>query len=243
MSHLKTIVYASDWHVPHHDPKLFKGFLRFLRDIKPDEVILGGDVLDLESVSSHGGNPTPPKLVAEVGAGKAFLDQVVAAAPRALISYIEGNHEDRLARYIADKAPTLEKSLSIPSLLKLDERGIQYYRYGEVLFRGRLGFTHGFYVGESHAAQHLRKFGCCLVYGHTHRPQTYTAGIAGDKVRGTFGMGCMCGTKKVPYIKGRPSGWQQGFGVFYVDQDGSFYPYTVMANDSAFVWNGKVYGG
>lgn len=243
MKRPRMIVFASDWHVPFEDKDLLKAFLQFCRDHKPDEVILGGDVLDGESLSSHGGNPSPPKLKDEIAAGKAFLDKIRAANPRADITYLSGNHEDsRLQRFIADNAPTLHGVLDIPTLLGLPERRIAYHPYGEVVFRGKLGFTHGFYCGDSHAKQHITKFGCNLVWGHTHRPQLYTVGIAGDKVRGGFGVGCMCGTRNVPYIKGRPSGWTQGFGVFYVEEDDSFTPYLVLCNDSGFVWNGKRYG-
>lgn len=238
------VVFGSDFHVPHHDKKLFRGFLKFCRDHKPDEVILGGDIIDNEASSEHGGNPSPPKLVDEARATRAFLDEVRKANRKAKITFLGGNHdEDRLERMLAHKAPTLVGAVTLPNLLGLKERDIDFHPYGTVLFRGRLGFTHGFYYNETHAQMHARKFGCNVVYGHSHRPQLYTCGIAGEKVRGAFGVGCMCTTQDVHYIKGRPSGWQQGFGVFYIAPDGSFTPYLVLCNDSSFIWNGKRYGG
>lgn len=238
---LKKIVFASDFHVPHHDKVLFAGWRQFLKDEKPDEVILGGDVLDLASVSSHG-DVDPPRLLDEIAAGNDFLDDVQSAAPNAVLTYLEGNHEARLARFLGDEVPTLQGVCTVPELLHFERRGIATEPYGSVTFRGRLGFTHGFFTGDGHAAVHARRFGANVCYGHTHRPQSFTTGIAGDKVRGAFGQGCMCPTKNVPYIKGRPSSWMQSFFVAYVDErSGDFFPYTVLCNDSHFVWNNKVY--
>jgi predicted phosphodiesterase len=238
----KMVVFASDFHVPHEDPDLLEAFLKFCRDTKPDEVILGGDIMDNAASSAYGGNANKPKLIDEVNACRTFLDKVRSANPRATITFLGGNHDqDRLERFIADHAPTLEGCVDLPTLLGLPERDIKFHPYGEVVFRGKLGFTHGFYFNDTHAQQHVRKFGCNLVWGHTHRPQMYTCGIAGDEVRGGFGVGCMSKTKDVPYLKGRPSGWLQGFGVFYVEPDGNFYPYLVLCNDSSFIWAGKKY--
>lgn len=236
----RMVVFASDFHVPHHDKTLFAGWRQFLKDTCPDEVILGGDVLDLGSMSGHG-DADQHLLMDELAAGNDFLDEVDSAAPAAQKTFLHGNHCDRVDRFLAERAPSLKGIVDLTERLRLTERGYSVHKYGEVVFRGSLGFTHGFYCGEGHAAVHARRFGANLVYGHTHRPQTYTTGIAGDKVRGAFGQGCMCPTKNVPYIKGRPSGWCQSFFVAYIEPNGDFYPYTVMANDSHFVWAGKRY--
>lgn len=236
----KMIVFASDFHVPNHDAVLFAGWRQFLKDTSPDEVILGGDVLDLGSMSGHG-DADSHRLMDELAAGNDFLDEVDSAAPFARKTFLCGNHCDRVDRFLAARAPSLKGAVDLSGRLGLTQRGYEVHKYGEVIFRGHLGFTHGFYCGESHASVHARRFGSNLVYGHTHRPQSVTVGIAGDKVRGVWGQGCMCPTKNVPYIKGRPSGWQQSFFVAYVEENGDFFPFTVMVNDSHFIWSGKRY--
>lgn len=242
MAKSKCIAGIFDVHVPDHDRALWRAFLKWCRDVKPDEIIIGGDFLELESCSSHGGNPRPPLLSEEITAGKAALRQLREANPRATLTYLEGNHEHRLSRHLSNGAPTLSGSLHLPDLLELRSFGCTWVDYGKVITRGKIGFTHGFWASDAHAKKHLSEYGHSIAYGHTHRPQVYTRGSLAGDVHGAFGMPCMRGLD-AQWLHNRPCGWMQGFGVFYVLDDGSFHPYTVLANRSRFVWNGKHYSG
>lgn len=237
----KLVCWMSDIHVPYEDKKLIDTVLKWCRDQKPDVVVLGGDILDVNSCSSYTDSGIPSLLVDEVAAGNSFLDRVQAANPNADFIYLEGNHERRAAKFISDKAPSLNGALTLQAMLHLKERGIRFFPYGHVHFIGKLGFTHGTLTGQQYAAAHLRKYGCSLVLGHMHKFQTFTQGIAGDKVRGVFGMGCLCPTTSVPYIDG-PSSWQQGFGAIHVAKNGSFWVNPIIANEGKFLYGNKMYG-
>lgn len=238
-------IFASDWHVGHHDRPLLKAFRSFCRDrrlTKNDQIILGGDVGDFASVSSHG-DVNPPRLIDEAAELNDFLDEIQDVAGRAKVVYLFGNHEARVDRFIGQQAPTLQGITSVSELLHLDDRGIEYHPYGHVHFVGKLGHTHGAFAGDNHAIQHYRRFGCNLVYGHTHRPQSYIASIREGHVRGAFGQGCMA-PKTAPYIKGRPTAWMQSFHIAHVDlRTGHFFPNTLLCDDGAFMYDGKVYRG
>lgn len=237
---IRVVQWLSDIHVPWEDKKLVEQVLQWSRDHKPDIVVLGGDILDLASCSQHG-DGIPPLLMDEIDAGNAFLDRVRAANPKAEIVYLMGNHETRAARFIKANAPSLKGAFTLEHLLRFKERGIKWKPYGDVHFIGKLGFTHGTLTGQQYAAAHLRKYGCSLVLGHMHKFQTYTQGIAGDKCRGVWGIGCLCPTTNVPYIDG-PSSWQQGFAVAHVAANGAFWVTPVQVNDGIFVYGDKVYG-
>jgi predicted phosphodiesterase len=239
--HVRPIAIITDVHVPDHDQMLWANFLQWCRDEQPQEVIVGGDFLELESCSSHGGTVRPPMLKEDVEDGKAALDQLRAANPDAKITYLEGNHEDRLNRKVVNDAPALDGALSLPEMLELKERGIAWHKYGEVVMRGKLGVTHGWYTPVHHAKKHLEELGCSVMYGHTHRPQVYTRGKVGGTTHGAFGLPCMR-VLEAGWLKERPSGWMQGFGVVYPHEDGCFTPYVVLANRGTFVWNGRIYG-
>lgn len=235
------IAIICDVHVPDHDKLLWANFLQWCRDEKPSEIIICGDFLELESCSSHGGKVRPPLLLEDVAAGKFALDQLRAANPDAKIIYLEGNHEDRLKRKVVDNAPELNGALTLPELLGLKERGIPWYPYGEVVMRGKLGVTHGWWTSTHHAKKHLEELGCSIAYGHTHRPQVYTRGKVGGSTHGAFGMPCMR-ELEADWLKNRPTGWMSGFGVVYVHPDECFTLYMVLNNKGSFVWNGRIYG-
>lgn len=231
-----------DVHVPDHDPRLWRSFLEWCKDEKPSEVIIGGDFLELESCSEHGGVARPAMLTEELEAGRVALAELRRANPKAKLTYLEGNHETRLRRKVVHRLPEADGAITLPIKLEFEKLGITWHKYGDVVKRGKLGFTHGWWCNEHHAAKHLRKMKGSVAYGHTHRPQIYTEGSADGSVIGAFGMPCMR-SLNADWLDGQPTGWMQGFGVFYVHPDGQrFSPYMVLAFEGAFVWNGKGYG-
>lgn len=240
-SRIDPIVVIGDVHIPDHDPLLWANFLQWCRDEQPSEVVLCGDFLELESCSSHGGVARPSMLVDEIRAGREALDQLRAANPNAKITYLEGNHETRLSRKVIDRMPELDGSMTVPELLDLRGRGIEWFEYGEAIMRGKLALTHGWYTPMHHAKKHLEELGCSVMYGHTHRPQVYTRGKSDGSTHGAFGLPCMR-TLDAGWLHRRPSGWMQGFGVVYVHEDGCFSPFVVLVNNGTFVWSGRVYG-
>ena len=73
---IKCVTGIFDVHVPEQDMRTWRAWLRWCRDVKPDEVIIGGDFLELESGSQHGGVARPAALVDEIDAGKRALDEI-----------------------------------------------------------------------------------------------------------------------------------------------------------------------
>jgi UDP-2,3-diacylglucosamine pyrophosphatase LpxH len=246
MERPKMVVVVSDVHVPNNCPKATRAFLSFLKDHRGqiDKLILNGDIGDFEGVSSHAGS-VPYALEAELAELMQFLDQVRYCVGDACeIHYNEGNHEDRLQRYIMNNAPALNGLLSWHDQLDLAGRNITHSEYGKIhLITPKLAVTHGTFCGEYYAKATLIRYGISVIVGHSHRPQLHTMSVAGeesDAIRGCFGLGCLYPVSDIPYIKG-PTGWSQGFGVFYVMPDGTFTPYIVNMTKSKFVWAGKVY--
>jgi predicted phosphodiesterase len=242
MTRIAPIAGIFDVHVPDHDLRLWASFLDWCRDEKPSEVVIGGDFLELESCSQHGGVAQPAMFTQDIGAGREALAELRRANPRATLTYLEGNHESRLRRTTVALTPQMDGAVTIPEALDLPKLGIAWHKYGDVVRRGKLGFTHGWWTNEHHAAKHLRKAKESLTYGHTHRPQTFTEGSADGSVIGAFAMPCM---RKLDadWVNGAPTGWVQGFGVYYVHPDGQrFNAFPVLAFEGGFVWNGVAYG-
>jgi predicted phosphodiesterase len=237
----QTIAIVCDVHVPDHDRPTVRAFFEWCKHNKPDEIILAGDILELESCSGHGKIVRPPLLLEDRDAGRSFLDDVRKHNPRARLTYLEGNHETRLARKVVDRIPELSGAVSLPEMLELRQRGIAWHPYGEVIRRGKLGITHGAWTPTHHAKKHLEEFGCSIAYGHTHRPQTYTRGKVGGTTYGAFGLPCMR-TLNPAWLNNHPSGWMHGFGILYVMPTGHFNLYTVMMHGGRFIYGGREYG-
>jgi predicted phosphodiesterase len=143
---------------------------------KPDAVVLIGDVLSLNCLSEWDRNKRAKmenlRYGLEIGAGNKALD--LACLPKGKTIYIEGNHEDRLTRYL-DHDPTFAGMVGLPKDLFLAERGIKWVPYKEVHQIDGVSFTHipiagnGKPIGNPNVAQKaLRLFHNSVVFGHTH---------------------------------------------------------------------------
>lgn len=248
---IQTIVVLSDVHVPEHDGLFWKAVLLWLRDHRPDELIIAGDFGEFSSVSQHGGaNET--KLTEDLaGVGQA-LDQLrEAVGDSCHMTYLEGNHESRLPRATASWAPTFTGALDLPAMLELDRRGIQWVpEYAQPVQRGLLRVLHGHqvlgkYGPRHHAAKAADVYGSQphveIVYGHVHAAQQFSKPVAGGYVSATSaGCGRTVGADKVRWLAGREAGWHHGFVVAYV-HDGVAQVFNVKVRNGKFIWNGKAY--
>ncbi len=242
---VQTVISLSDIHLPYESPRALGAALAFVRDVKPDNIILNGDILDADSLSAHGDRPKEREFRVELEPVAGFLDHLRKIAPKAKLHFNEGNHETRFTRYIDRVAPALVGLTDVQKLLDLKKRGISWLPYGQVHFLGKLGFTHGTLHGVHYASAHLNAYGCSLVVGHTHRTQVFTRAVAGeagsDEARGVFGNGCLCPIS-ADYVKG-PTGWTNGFFYGTIElQTGNFSPHVITMSESRFWWGRTMYG-
>lgn len=248
----RCFVILSDVHVPEHDRPFWASMMRFIADMKPDEVILSGDFGEYGSVSQHGGG-FEAKLTDDLTAVKLALDELrTAAGADAKITYLEGNHESRLPRAIASWAPTLAGSLDLASQLELDKRGIEWVpEHKQPIRRGLLRVLHGHqllgkYGPKHHAAKAADIYGSSpgveIVYGHVHTTQNFTKAVAGGYVSAlSLGCGRTIGPDEVRWLQGREAGWHHGFGVAFAVGD-HVQVHSVRVIKGRFIWAGRPYG-
>ena len=236
---IKRVVVLPDIHCPTEDKKSVKAVLQFIKDFKPHELIILGDFVDNYSISSH--NKGKPGLVIghdvkqEYDACNALLD-TIQDVHKGKIVYLEGNHEFRSVRR-AQENPELKDILDIEKSLRLEERKIKYvlcYTKGEVYKIGKAYFTHGLYTNDHHAKKHASNFGTNIFYGHTHDVQAFSLTQRGkDRTVVGQSLGCLC--EEQGYMQGRPSKWQQAFGVFYFFPNGFFTYYVPRIFQHRFI--------
>jgi hypothetical protein len=174
------------------------------------------------------------------------LDQIQAAAPRAAIHYLEGNHESRVERWCVTAslrhrrdAQGLLDIYGPIARLGLKGRGINYYRsssrYHDLPVPGtiRLGdcaFTHGISYGRHATHDHAVRFGLSVVHGHTHRSQSTVIRTVGGGVVGAWCPGCLCQLQPL-YEATRPTDWSHGYGLQLVAKSGRFLTLNVPIVD------------
>ncbi len=159
------------------DTESLKAVLRYAADQSWHEVVLLGDVVDLDCLSSH--NHGKPKLVenqrlqADYDHANRFLDKLQKAVSRNAcsspkITYIEGNHEFRATRY-AEAFPAMAGKVEVPVNLRLNERGINWVPFwseGKLYRIGNAYFGHGRSTTKYHAQKNLTDYGVPYYYGH-----------------------------------------------------------------------------
>lgn len=252
----KKFFFGTDPHVRMRDGKVCgvdlatnNAVVQFLEAEGPwDGYIGGGDTADFNVISSHNlGNLRAVQgesVLGEYRAVDAYLRQhYIAAGMPKFFKIIEGNHDYRIERYI-DAHPELSGMLEMKRNLPDFVDWIPFWSEHQILTIGKASFIHGQHLAGNHPAAHLRDYGTNIFYGHTHDMVSSALRHHGsDNTKIAHSMGCLCDYNQ-EYMRGRPTKWQQGFGVFYFWPDGKFNFYPVMIFDHQFTApSGKHYSG
>lgn len=246
MQQLKRLWIFNDPHIPYHDKRAFDLMIRAMEDFKPDIVISNGDFLDCFSVSTYSKDPQRVfGLEQEIELAEAELDRVEAASPGAERVFIEGNHCDRLRRYLQDRAPELFAFVDVPKLLKLKKRGWRHVAYKDSITVGKLHITHDVgSAGRYNVFKALDTFQAPIVTGHTHRMAYVVEGDAtgGSQVSAQFGW--LGDVEQIDYmhkVKAKRD-WTLGFGYGYVNSRTSYvYLVPVPVVNYSVVVEGRLY--
>ncbi len=217
---LEKILFIPDSHIPYQDKAAFNLMLKAGKTFKPDHAIILGDFADFYGVSSHSKDPNRAlKLVEEVNDVKDALDQVKSIGAKNNV-FVAGNHEDRLERYLMDKAPELFNFISIPKILDLKAKGFSYTPYKQAYKIGKLNLTHD--AGNAGRYAHykaLDTFQHNVIIGHTHRLGYAVEGNAQGERHVAAMLGWLGDVKEINYMHQVKAAkdWTLGFGIGYLD--------------------------
>lgn len=189
-----------------------------------DCVVNAGDNLDLPAFGSHRSAPgymTTTQNALTRASEEAAIQRAIAKD--AEISWIEGNHEQRLTNFLIDKAPQLlglgrvpidgeeEPPVnSVPFLCRFDEYDVNWvgpYPDGEIWINDHLRFEHGRLYGSSPGTTSPKylKDGVSVGFGHIHRAemvQETRHTPRGPRTHFAGSPGCLCRLdSKVPSAK------------------------------------------
>jgi len=217
--------------------------LKAARRFRPDVVVVLGDYVDFNAVSSHPKDLRRTRFVAEELEDAATgLDELDGLGAHARI-YIGGNHDRRLAVYIAARAPELFGIHTVEGALELKRRGWQYVPYGEAFKLGQLRITHDIgYTGKYALHQSQADFGTSLVIGHSHRLALIGVGTAEGETLIAASFGWLGDATKIDYLHSTKVSrdWMHGFGLGYIHRDGTVDIVPVPIRNGRCVIEGRV---
>lgn len=249
-----TAVVINDAHCPFQDEGALRPVMQFITDLQPDVIFINGDMIDFSGISRFSTNPLRAlsgheiRVITEHGQKHPNTDLVLqaaiqrelnetyivlqrirAAAPRAKLHYIFGNHEYRMFRYLIDRAPELVgitkagsdqagiEVLDLGYLLRFDELRINkvfsgqkesFMRWGRHLVVGHFDMVrkHSGWTAKSL----LEDKSISLIQAHTHRVGSFFKTTFGGEVLQSHENGCLCSLS--PEYMTTPN-WQQGLCV------------------------------
>lgn len=169
-----TVVGIFDLHGEFREEKLFQAQLELVRDLQPDLVVLGGDTDNFDIISrwQHKllSRMSPLQIHKairkEIDEGKRIRERVREVAGSATVIEVEGNHGDRLRKYLSDDLQEgWETSIEWRGL---NETLDHYYNRAGVFIRPDFLVRHGATTAQYPAAKEFRDCRCSGWTGHLH---------------------------------------------------------------------------
>lgn len=219
---MKRLFFFPDLHAPYHDERAFEVALKAREHFRPHYTITLGDWADFYAVSAHSKDPRRVHLLdRETDVAKACLRCIDDLGDYK--KFLGGNHEYRLERYLMDKAPALFNFVRINDVLNLEGLGWDYTPYQSDLRIGRLSITHDVgNAGPSADSKSRDVYEGNVVIGHTHRMGVSYKGNAKGKSHVGAMFGWLGDRTKIDYThKVRAMQWQLGFGIGFLEKDGT----------------------
>ena len=241
---IKRVVVTPAKHFPLHDQKAINVLCKTIEIVKPDAYVDLGDVGEWEAFSAwkFKRKKAPPleyliedfkKDVKDVNSGMDMIDESLDKANCKERYITEGNHDNWL-NLAVEKYPYIPQ-YKFANAVYLAVRGYIYYPFGKHLKIGKLYFYHGHqYGGQYHAANHLRKLGCNVMYGHWHDLQQMSATHM-DGAKSAWSIGCLkdMSPKSNNWLDNRRINWAHAFAI--VD----FFNKGLFTVDIIQIINGK----
>jgi hypothetical protein len=229
----ETAVILCDIHLPYESQEHVEVALDYaFTHHNPRHIILDGDLVDFMKISRFVSPSDAMPLVAEISYAVEWLEKLRKRFPRHKITYIQGNHEERLQRFIWTRSPELDglKGLNVKDQLELERLNIHFVdnmklkrESGKFYSIGKLTILHGHELGIcpniNPARQYFLKALDNVFCGHVHKVNDHYDTTVRDETKGAFVCGCLCDMH--PAYKPQ-NGWVAGFALAHFEADGMF---------------------
>lgn len=244
-----------DMHAGFHDPVACTLAEAIARDAQPDVIVNMGDGVDCYQISKYDRDKRRAvTLQQDIDAARSMWFNIRNATPNSAAFWLEGNHENRLAKMwgrVPDLAAqvlmlrNVQRELDWPLLLDVDGVGTTWVPVEQqpaVNIVPKIILEHGSVVRSEAGVSgqyEMRKFGRSGASGHTHR-------LASFKRRDLNGVatwietGCLCLLDGQPY--GRHFNWQHGVVHIEWNPDRKLMTETLIGlRDGRAFWRSREY--
>lgn len=214
------ILVVGDAHVTNNQSlRRFKWMNDYMERSNPNYVVFIGDFLTLNSLSAWDRDKRllmeQRRYFKEIDAGNQALDYLHFPKETRVI-FLEGNHEDRLTRYLNYHPEFAEGDISIPNQLRLNERGFKWIPYRSYFILNGIHFTHIPFgtirevTGVDICSKVQQVTVNTTVFGHTHRLHTACVHKHGQKhLQQILNVGCFF-EEEEEYVQGRVTNYWKG---------------------------------
>jgi hypothetical protein len=226
----QTILVGADFHDRECDPFALKIFIETAARAQPETIVLGGDIFDLPEMGKYTTDPRAWDVVGRIRfVHNEILAPLRAVCPKAQIDLIEGNHEARIIRHLADKTPSMLVILADLMDMKIEDLlGLKKYQVNYVAKADLASWTKGDQLKE--IKRNFKVYhDCFLVHHFTDQGKAkQMPGVSGHSHKHlswsyespTFGsyefhqMGAMH-IRDATYTDGEK--WSNGFALAHID--------------------------
>lgn len=212
-----TVLVGSDFHLfPGERSTAQRAFLKFANDIRPDGVIINGDLMDFPGISRHGnGWEAIPSPAQEIECAQDYLSELQKASKRAKKAWPLGNHDYRMESYIAQNANMLR---GLKGIHLHDHINPMWEKCMSVMVNfGTPGATmikHRFKGGAGAPRANALNAGTNFVSGHLHSQKVIPiTDYNGDRYGVDTGCCADPEHRQFLYAEDAPLDWRSGFAV------------------------------
>lgn len=222
---------CGDLQSPFYDIKAIDAAFMWAKDEGCDGVYLNGDIMDCVWLSRFDKDRARVKrktFQMEVDVMMALLTKIRKFFPDARIYYKEGNHEERLHKYLAWRAPELLgfPEFELRNILHLSDLDIHWIGDKRRVYAGKLPIMHGHewvtgtYIAKFPAKAYYDKSGMSMMINHVHKSSEYTNVLFSGAIHTCFTLGCLCGLNPKWYPL---NSWNHGAAIVGIEDNGNFH--------------------
>jgi len=217
-------VVIADLHIPYHSVEAITVAVQWAKVNKyTDFVLFDGDIIDHYTLSRFDKDPRNRSFKLELDDTMKLFDAFEKAFPKAQVILKWGNHDNRLERFLRQRAPELldMETFIKDEYLKTRERGFITVPHDVPIQIGKLNILHGHELqGTSTAVNpargaYLRALECVLL-AHHHRTSQHAETSLSGRLDTSWSIGCLC---QLHPEYARLNKWNQGVAGLEFDGD------------------------
>lgn len=176
-----TVMHLADIHFPFENKAALEVVYQLIKHVQPDVIVVGSDAADFALISTFAQDPDLNEETSDVldefdEHWTPFIHRVHEAAPLATLVYIWGNHERRIKKFLAERAPKFRKRIlrDYVDIVRVGGR-VLYLGFVDAVRMGPLVVQHGVRTGPTAAKMQASDggFQTSIMSGHVHTPSEF----------------------------------------------------------------------